>query len=328
MKKGLALILALALLVVAAACTAEAPASVFETLSELEWTFTSGAGAWSTDLQLQADGSFTGQFHDSEMGESADAYPDGTIYFCSFSGRMSLVEQTGENAWKIRVDELKKEDEEEIIADGIRYVPAEPYGLSEGDTMILYGPGTAVSILSEDMQLFAHILDQETPPTELENWFLSSEANESGFVGIPMLYMPNPWEDMTADQLAAASGQQFTVPQGAENAVWRYLRSDNLAELQFSWNGAEYCVRIQPLALEDGELMDISGMYFEWESEEDVKIQNCYGTIAKASDGSGGYVERCLWYDAAKKLQYSLTVCASDLNGLDLAALAEQICMK
>ena len=74
----------------------------------------------------------------------------------------------------------------ESIVDEIRYVPTEPYGISEGDEMLLYCPGTPVSVLSEDMQLWAHVLDQETPPLALETWFLSSEKNDSGFVG----YLP------------------------------------------------------------------------------------------------------------------------------------------
>ena len=325
MRKGFSLILTMVLLVAAAACTAEAPASILETMAGLEWTFTSGAGAWSTDLQFQPDGSFTGMFHDSEMGECEEAYPDGTVYVCSFSGRMSYVEQVNGNTWKFRVDELKKEDEEEIIADGVRYVPAEPYGLSEGDTMLLYSPGTPVNFLSEEMQLWAHILDQETPPTELEDWFLSSEANDSGFVGMTPLYTANPWEDMTAEQLEAASGLRFTLPQDAENPAWRYMRSENLAEMWFTMNDGEYCARIQPMAPVEGEMTDISGMYYTWENEEKVRIGDCDGTIAQARDGDG-WVERCLWYDAAKGLQYSLTVIAADVDGLDLTAVAEQIC--
>lgn len=326
MKKIFALILTLVLLTAAAACMAEAPASVLDTISGLEWSFNSGVGAWSTDLQIQPDGSFTGQYHDAEMGESADAYPDGTIYVCTFSGRMSLVEQVDGNTWKLRVDELKKEDEEEIIVDGIRYVPAEPYGLSEGDTMLLYRPGTPVNVLSEEMQLWSHVLDQETPPTELEDWFLSSQANDSGFVGIPLLNMANPWEDMTAEQLEEASGLHFNVPEDAEEVVLRYLRSENLAEMQFSWNGGRYCARIQPLALAGGEMTDISGVYGDWENEEAVQIGNCSGTIALARDDTAGWVERCLWVDAENGLQYSLTVTAPDVDGLDLTAIAEQIC--
>ena len=40
----------------------------------------------------------------------------------------------------------------------------------------------------------------------------------------PEMYGPGPdkWEDMTAEQLSAASGLTFGVPEGAENVI--YLR--------------------------------------------------------------------------------------------------------
>ena len=323
MKKGFALVLVLSLLAMAAACCAEAP--VFETLSGLEWSFCSGVGAWSTELLILADGSFTGRYHDSEMGESADEYPDGTVYFCSFSGRMSLVGQPDSNTWEIRVDELNKDPAEESIGDGTRYVPSEPYGLSEGDVMLLYAPGTPAASLSEEMQLWAHLLDQETPPPELEEWFLCSEANDSGFVGYPQASVADPWEEMTPEQLAEVSGLRFGIPESADNVVFRYLRSEGLAEMQFSLDSSEFHARVQPLAQESGEPADISGMYFDWVNEEAVQIHGCYGTVRQARDGDEGQAELCLWYDAVRGLQYSLSVYTADTDGLDLAALAEQI---
>ncbi|MER1994773.1 MAG: hypothetical protein ABS897_12100 [Eubacteriales bacterium] len=180
MKRFVVFFLCLALILPAAVSAEE---NFFETLSGLAWCFSSGAGGWSTDMEIKADGSFTGEFHDSEMGDCADEYPDGTLYFCTFSGQLSLVEQVDENTWKIRVDRLEKEESQEVIEDGIRYVPADVYGISEGDEMLLYRPGTPVSVLSEDMQMWAHLFDTESRPTELEYWFLSSEQNDSGFVG-------------------------------------------------------------------------------------------------------------------------------------------------
>ena len=325
MKKILALVLSL-VLVFSAAC-AETADSLFETLSGLEWTFASGVGAWSTDLRIRADGSFSGEFHDSEMGDSAEDYPDGTVYFCSFSGRMSLVGQVDENTWKIRVDELVSGEEQpkESVSDGIRYVSADAYGLSEGDVMLLYRPGTPVSVLSEDMQLWAHVLDQEDTLHELPDWFLSSEANDSGFVGYQAQFTSaNPWEEMTAEQLGDITGLYFGVPEGAESVVIRYLRSENLSEMQFSRDGEEYCVRIQPVMLQDGEYPDISGLYYDWEQEEPVVIRFCPGTIRQAHTGDGTWIESCLWYDEIPGLMYSLSVVSDDIDGLDLTAVAEQ----
>ena len=186
MKKvfGWLMCLVLALAVAAGAC-AESAETLFITLSVNEWSFSSGVGAWSTDIKILPDGSFFGTYHDSEMGETGDDYPDGTIYGCTFTGTMSLVEQVDDNTWKIRIDQLTPDEGQvpEAIDGGVRFVTTEIYGLSEGDEMLLYKPGTPVSVLSEDMQFWAHIQDWETPPTELQTWFLCSEKNESGFVG-------------------------------------------------------------------------------------------------------------------------------------------------
>ena len=216
MKKWLIGLVSLTLILSAAGVCAESGEPVLETMAGLEWSFSSGVGAWSSELRIQPDGSFAGEYHDSEMGECADEYPDGTVYFCAFSGRVRMAGRVDDNTWKVRVEKLEKEQGTESIDDGIRFVPADVYGISEGDEMLLYRPGTPVDILSEEMQFWAHVIDQETPPTELEDWFLSSEKNDSGFVGFAAVSMANPWEDMTAEQLRAASGLSFGVPEGAE----------------------------------------------------------------------------------------------------------------
>ena len=321
MKKIIALVMCLALMLSAAAASGE---NIYETLSGLEWTFSSGAGGWSTEMRIMADGSFTGQYHDSEMGEAADEYPDGTVYFCAFKGQLGPAEQADGNTWKIRVEKLEKEEAAETVEDGVRYVPAEAYGISEGDEMLLYAPGTPVSALSEEMQFWAHVLDQETPPTELEDWFLMSEKNNSGFAGYTMPAAANPWEDLTAEQLAAESGLAFGVPEGAENVIYRYMRGEGMAEMQFSWEGGEYCARILPMAQEGEGLTDISGMYYDWINEEPVTIGDCPGSIAQAQDGEA-WVERCLWYDAAAGRMYSLSVTDREIDGLDLTVLADQV---
>ena len=153
-----------------------------------------------------------------------------------------------------------------------------------------------------------------------------SEALDDDDDGGAIAYMANPWEDMTAEQLRAASGLSFVAPEGARDVVYRWLGSEKLAEMQFAWEGDEFCFRAQPAVPVDGELTDISGMYFEWKNTEDIAVGECAGTIAQAQDGSEGWVERCLWYDADAKITYSLSVTTVDPDGLDLTAMAEQIC--
>ena len=47
-----------------------APEELFAQLPE-EFLFASGAGAWSTVLSIGPDGSFTGEYHDADMGGTA-----------------------------------------------------------------------------------------------------------------------------------------------------------------------------------------------------------------------------------------------------------------
>ncbi len=332
MKKGLIWICVMILAAVAAVGCAEQAETFFARLEGMEWTFCSGVGGWSTDLWILPDGSFTGEYHDSEMGECDEAYPHGTLYYCSFTGRMSLVEQVDENTWRIRVDELKETDrtEEEVIEDGLRLVYTQSYGITEGDEMLLYQPGTPVDGFTDEMKLWAHLYDDpEGTPSELQTWFLSSEKNDSGFVGIPAVTgvsLANPWLDLDAEQLRELAGKAFRLPEGAENAVYRWLDSERMAEIQFTWNSGEYCFRAKPVMPEQGDSPDISGLYYDWESEEEVSVGGYSGYLVQAKTGSEEWTERCQWYDEDAGMTYALSVTAADVDGLDLTAVAEQIC--
>ena len=328
MKKMLVWVLFLSMLFSAVSAFAEGEALTIDQLDGMECIFSSGAGGWATELHFGENGAFTGDFHDSEMGEADEAYPNGTVYVCGFSGQMSLVGQADEYAWTLRVDSLTLDDEtgKESIDDDMRFVTTDPYGISEGDELLVYLPGTPVSVLNEDQRMWAHLLGDEAPEA-LENWFLYSAANESGFVGYFMddATLANPWVDMTADELAQVSGVTLNLPEGAQDAVYRWLESESLAELQFTLDGDEYCARVKPDALEAGQLDNISGMYFEWEHEEEITVGHCPGTIGLAQTGSSDYTELCLWYDVAPGLMYSLSVYTTEPDGLDLTAVAAMV---
>ena len=228
------------------------------------------------------------------------------------------------------IDSLTVNEEagQETVSEGIRFVYTQPYGISAGDTMRLYRPGTPVSALPEDMYIWAHVYTEGGVAEELEDWFLCSEKNESGFVGYKLaddIGMENPWLDLSAEELMQLSGFEFALPEGAEDVIYRYLPEENLAEMQFSLFGDEFCARIQPAALEYGQLMNISDIYLPMENEEEITVKHCYGRIGQSQTGSEDWVELCLWYDIVPGVMYSLSVYSTDLDGLDLTAVAEQV---
>lgn len=157
-----------------------------------DYTFCSGAGAWSTDLTLLSDGSFTGMYHDSDMGDSdPEKYPGGTVYICQFSGRFIRPEKLDETTWSLKLDYLEldhRADGTEEFADEVRYIYSEPYGLEGTETLTVYLPDTPADTLSEDVLWAARgPYDwQETAAGTLGLTILYNEAEDHGFVQYPL----------------------------------------------------------------------------------------------------------------------------------------------
>ena len=186
MKKHLTAFLVVALLLYATLAVAETAPS-FEAMGDLEWMFCSGAGGWATYLHIEPDGSFVGDYHDSEMGDIGDGYPLGSVYGCLFHGRLTLGEQVDEYTWRVHVDEVELDEGQapEAIEDEIRYVTTDPYGIKAGNDMLLFLPGTPVDALPEGFLFWAHILGDDVPDA-LSCYGLYDEAEDTGFVSYPL----------------------------------------------------------------------------------------------------------------------------------------------
>ena len=249
---------------------------------------------------------------------------------------MAVVEQVDENSWKLHVDELTytEPNGKEVFEDGCKYIYTDVYGLSTGDEMMLYKPGTPLDSFTDEMKFFAHAFDLTILPT----WYFYSSKNNSGFEGFqidPDLYtdntdtqdvsMANPWEVMTAEELQNTIGIMFHAPKDADKVAYRWFAAASLAEMQFIMNGGDYTFRAQPVALDVGEMPDISGLYFTWENQEPETVAGFNGLIGQAKTETGDTVERVLWYDNTTGIMHSLAVLAHDVDGLDLAAVAEKI---
>lgn len=150
-----------------------------------DFTFSSGAGGWSTDISLQTDGTFVGQYHDSDMGTSDNDYPNGTVYYCNFCGRLEIVQKLDEYSYALKLASLEKEKGKEYIEDGIRYVPSEPYGMEKGKKYILYLPDTPLDGLSEEFLMWwpGRYDMQEQKRTTLGDYGLYNQDMEYGFFG-------------------------------------------------------------------------------------------------------------------------------------------------
>lgn len=157
---------------------------VFERLDGSTFYFLSGAGAWSTELVVSPDGSFTGYYHDTDMGDSGADYPNGTRYECDFSGTFALMEQRDEFTYALRLTSLalKEEPGTERATDGLKLISAEAYGISGGDEFMLYSPGSRSEGLPEEFLEWVRMANAwEEPPETLPFWGLYNLGEQAGF---------------------------------------------------------------------------------------------------------------------------------------------------
>ena len=154
----------------------------------VEFLFMSGAGGWSTQLSLNRDGSFTGEFHDSEMGDRTEEYPNGSVYICNFSGVFTDIRQVSEYAYAMTLTDLQTEHQEgeEWIEDEIRYIASGPYGLEESTEFVLYLPDAPLDQMSEVFLFWwPYRYEQaENPRDTLECFGILNVEMEHGFFNV------------------------------------------------------------------------------------------------------------------------------------------------
>ena len=134
--------------------TAIPEAYTFEELSKYSFEFGSGAGGWSTDFNIEKDGSFKGNYHDSDMGTIGEGYENGTIYVATFKGHFTELCKIDEYTYEMKLADITygEEDGTEEIVDGIRYCYTNnAYGLTGTERFLVYAPGTPVSVLNEEV---------------------------------------------------------------------------------------------------------------------------------------------------------------------------------
>lgn len=183
-RKYTALVAAL-LLAVMIVVSGIAEEDLFSRIQGKWFEFSSGAGAWSTELIMAENGAFSGNFHDSEMGETGEGYPNGTVYGCTFHGQLSDPEKVDETTWKVKIKvEMDEGQVPEAIEDQIRYVTAQPYGLEKAETVMIYETGTPIEKLPEGFMSWSHMQEVDPDAKTLPYYGIWNETDDAGFVSI------------------------------------------------------------------------------------------------------------------------------------------------
>lgn len=148
-----------------------------------EFYFSSGVGAWGTELYLQDDGTFYGEFHDSDMGSTGEGYPNGTQYICKFEGKFATPTQVSEYVYSTTIEYMNTDKEgEEYIEEGIRYIVSGPYGLDNAGEILIYLYNTPRAELEEGF--LSWTAGTEMGPESLACYGIYNVNEETAFTGV------------------------------------------------------------------------------------------------------------------------------------------------
>ena len=212
----------------------------FADLSELEFEFSSGAGGWSEGFTIENDGSFSGNFHDSDMGVTGEGYPDGTMYCCSYTGQFEELHKINDYTYEMKLADISYTDPvgTDEICDGMHFIYTESYCLGGNDTFKVYLPGTPLSELSEEEYLWISYNNESE--AELTMIVIVDDKNEYGIYSYPR---PEPLEDArmtfntykdSYDYYVDKLSEAETTVEMAEYAETMYENCDSC--LNYIWN--------------------------------------------------------------------------------------------
>ena len=149
-----------------------------------EFSFASGAGGWWTSLSVYTDGTFSGNYHDSDMGDSGPGYPNGTVYICEFSGKLTDLKQIDDYTWSMRVGSMNTlyESDKMWIEDGVKYVASDPHGMPDvGGELRLYLPGHPTASFSEEFLFWIRNTGSEPQNGKLTAFALHNVGEDQAF---------------------------------------------------------------------------------------------------------------------------------------------------
>lgn len=131
--------------------------TILDTLVGKNFVFSSGTGGWSTTLSIGPNSTFSGVYHDSDMGVTGPGYPCGTVSYSKFSGQFKQVHQLNPNLYEMYIENLQYENPVggSEIKEGQKYDYTEAYGISKNHRMAIYLPGTQISALPEEFRVYS-----------------------------------------------------------------------------------------------------------------------------------------------------------------------------
>ncbi|MCC8141139.1 MAG: YARHG domain-containing protein [Lachnospiraceae bacterium] len=126
----------------------------FADIDNVEFGYSSGAGAWGVGLTVHSDGTFEGSYHDSDAGgRGTDEYGNeylGTISLSEWTGSFSTPVKVNDYTYSTTVESINLSREQgSEVEDNVLYVYTSAEGMSVGDEFLIYLPSAPTSELGD-----------------------------------------------------------------------------------------------------------------------------------------------------------------------------------
>ena len=124
-----------------------------------DYMFSSGSGGWSTDLHVNADGTFSGQYHDANLGDVSAEHPRGAVIESDFTGRFSSAEQNKDDSYTLQCAvellSVKGNIGDKRIENGREITVVSPYGMTPCNKFVFYPKGFDSAKMTENERSWA-----------------------------------------------------------------------------------------------------------------------------------------------------------------------------
>lgn len=152
-----------------------------------KYIFSVGAGAWSTIMTVNADGTFSADYHDSDLGVTGDGYPNGSRSIASGTGKFNYSKRNDDGSFNMTCDQKAFHQNGTVgdvtIKDGVRVETVDGiYGLTPCGTFTVYPTGYATSALSNDVKSWMYGVIGNPLPSTLAGPLIVNDRGTFAFI--------------------------------------------------------------------------------------------------------------------------------------------------
>jgi beta-lactam-binding protein with PASTA domain len=152
-----------------------------------KYIFSVGAGAWSTIMTVNADGTFSADYHDSDLGVTGDGYPNGSRSIASDTGKFNYSKRNDDGSFSMTCDQKAFHQNGTVgdvtIKDGVRVETVDGiYGLTPCGTFTVYPTGYATSALSDDVKSWMYGTVGNPLPSTLAGPLIVNDSGTFAFI--------------------------------------------------------------------------------------------------------------------------------------------------